>query len=92
MMRRKKCKNLQGNMVSHFPMWWIRINMSPRPMMQYVPLILDLIRRELEYRGRIDDKKMQDPAGRILELYNAMMDIANTGKGPRIRTVYGLFD
>lgn len=38
---------------------------------------------ELQYRGRIDGAKMQDPAGRTPELVNAMRMIAKTGKGPK---------
>jgi len=37
----------------------------------------------LQYRGRLDDAAMNDPAGRTRELVNAMLQIAETGKGPR---------
>jgi len=37
---------------------------------------------ELQYRGRIDDAKMGDAAGRTPELLNAMRQIAATSKGP----------
>ena len=37
---------------------------------------------ELQYRGRIDNAKMGDPAGRTPELLNAMGMIAETGQGP----------
>ncbi|MEC8263532.1 MAG: thioredoxin family protein, partial [Pseudomonadota bacterium] len=37
---------------------------------------------ELQYRGRIDDAKMGDAAGRTPELLNAMRQVAATGKGP----------
>ena len=38
---------------------------------------------ELQYRGRIDDKKMQeDTSGRVPELIDAMTIIAETGHGP----------
>lgn len=38
---------------------------------------------ELQYRGRIDDARMGDPAGRTRELVDAMRQIAKTGEGPR---------
>ena len=38
---------------------------------------------ELQYRGRLDSAAMGDPAGRELELVEAMLLIAETGKGPR---------
>lgn len=37
---------------------------------------------ELQYRGRIDNAKMNDPKDRIPELIYAMRMIAETGKGP----------
>lgn len=37
---------------------------------------------ELQYRGRLDDAKMQNPAGRKAELLEAMMQVAKTGRGP----------
>ncbi len=38
---------------------------------------------ELQYRGRFDDARMGDPANRVPELRNAMLQIAETGEGPR---------
>lgn len=38
---------------------------------------------ELQYRERIDDAKMQDAAYRVPELRQAMIQIAETGKGPK---------
>ena len=38
---------------------------------------------ELQYRGRLDDRGMSDPAGRTRELVDAMKMIARTGEGPR---------
>ncbi|MEM7288872.1 MAG: thioredoxin family protein [Pseudomonadota bacterium] len=38
---------------------------------------------ELQYRGRLDDARMGDPANRTRELVDAMRMIAETGKGPR---------
>ena len=38
---------------------------------------------ELQYRGRLDSAGMGDPQGRVPELVNAMMRIAETGQGPR---------
>lgn len=38
---------------------------------------------ELHYRGRLDDARMGDPAGRTRELVDAMRMIADTGEGPR---------
>ena len=38
---------------------------------------------ELQYRGRLDDARMGDPAGRTAELLDAMRLIAETGAGPR---------
>lgn len=40
----------------------------------------------LQYRGRLDDAKMGDPAGRTPELVNAMRMVAETGQGPREQT------
>lgn len=40
-------------------------------------------RGELQYRGRFDDARMGDPAGRKPELREAMLQIAKTGEGPR---------
>ena len=40
----------------------------------------------LQYRGRLDDAKMGDPAGRTRELVNAMRQVAETGHGPREQT------
>ena len=40
----------------------------------------------LQYRGRLDDARMGDPAGRNRELVNAMREIAETGKGPKEQT------
>ena len=37
---------------------------------------------ELQYRGRIDDAKMEYAEGRTPELLNAMRQVAATGKGP----------
>lgn len=37
---------------------------------------------ELQYRGRLDDARMGDPANRKTEPLNAMRQIAATGKGP----------
>ncbi len=41
---------------------------------------------ELQYRGRLDDAKTNDPANRTRELVNAMRQIAETGNGPRQQT------
>ncbi len=38
---------------------------------------------ELQYRGRIDDAAMGDPSVRTKELVNAMVQIAQTGQGPK---------
>ena len=38
---------------------------------------------ELQYRGRLDDARMNDEANRIPELVNAMRLIAETGEGPK---------
>ena len=40
----------------------------------------------LQYRGRIDDAGMKDPATRVPELLNAMRMIAKTGQGPQDQT------
>ena len=37
---------------------------------------------ELQYRGRLDDARMGDPANRTRELVDAMRMIAETGQGP----------
>lgn len=37
----------------------------------------------LQYRGRIDDAGMKDPATRVPELLNAMQMVAKTGHGPK---------
>ncbi|WP_445773819.1 thioredoxin family protein [Shewanella sp.] len=37
---------------------------------------------ELQYRGRLDDARLQDDPNRVPELVNAMRLIAKTGKGP----------
>ncbi len=41
---------------------------------------------ELQYRGRLDDARMGNPAGRKKELVNAMRMVAETGEGPREQT------
>ena len=38
---------------------------------------------ELQYRGRLDDAKMNDASNRVPELLNAMRQVAQTGKGPQ---------
>ena len=38
---------------------------------------------ELQYRGRLDDARMGNPAGRTRELINAMRQIAESGNGPQ---------
>ncbi|MEM9233672.1 MAG: thioredoxin family protein [Pseudomonadota bacterium] len=38
---------------------------------------------ELQYRGRLDDARMGNPAGRKKELVDAMLQIEETGEGPR---------
>lgn len=40
---------------------------------------------ELQYRGRLDDARMDDAAGRTEELVTAMRMIANTGHGPKVQ-------
>jgi len=40
----------------------------------------------LQYRGRIDDAAMGNPANRNKELVNAMKQIAKTGQGPKHQT------
>jgi len=40
----------------------------------------------LQYRGRLDNAKMSNQAGRRRELVNAMRQIAETGQGPRKQT------
>ena len=37
---------------------------------------------QLQYRGRLDDARLDDPQDRERELVNAMRMIADTGKGP----------
>lgn len=37
---------------------------------------------ELQYRGRFDNALMGDPSNRTPEMLNAMLQIAETGKGP----------
>ena len=41
---------------------------------------------ELQYRGRLDDAGMGNPANREKELVEAMKQIAQTGEGPRQQT------
>ncbi|MEM6780891.1 MAG: thioredoxin family protein [Pseudomonadota bacterium] len=41
---------------------------------------------ELQYRGRLDDAKMDDASNRMPELLNAMRQIAETGHGPETQT------
>lgn len=41
---------------------------------------------ELQYRGRLDDARMDDSADRTPELINAMRQIAETGQGPQTQT------
>ena len=41
---------------------------------------------ELQYRGRLDDAKMNDASNRVPELLNAMRQVAQTGKGPQDQT------
>ena len=38
---------------------------------------------ELQYRGRLDDARMEDTSGRTTELLNAMRLIAETDHGPK---------
>jgi peroxiredoxin len=38
---------------------------------------------KLQYRGRLDDAGRDDPTGRNRELVRAMLQIAETGEGPR---------
>ena len=40
---------------------------------------------ELQYRGRLDDSGMHDKPGASRDLYNAMMQIAQMDKGPRVQ-------
>ncbi|MGI2175399.1 thioredoxin family protein [Shewanella ulleungensis] len=42
---------------------------------------------ELQYRGRLDDTRLQNDPNRIPELVNAMQLIAAIGKGPKQQTV-----
>ncbi|MFT5259198.1 MAG: peroxiredoxin [Saprospiraceae bacterium] len=41
---------------------------------------------ELQYRGRLDDAKMDSSLDRSTELLDAMLQIAKTGKGPERQT------
>lgn len=41
---------------------------------------------ELQYRGRLDDARMEDASNRVAELLSAMRMIAATGEGPREQT------
>ena len=41
---------------------------------------------ELQYRGRLDDAKMETPVNRIPELLEAMRLVAKTGAGPQQQT------
>ncbi|MDD8057664.1 MULTISPECIES: thioredoxin family protein [Shewanella] len=41
---------------------------------------------ELQYRGRLDDARLQDDSNRVPELVNAMQLIAAIGKGPKQQT------
>ena len=43
-------------------------------------------RGELQYRGRLDSAGMGDPSGRTRELVDAMLQVAETGDGPRVQT------
>ena len=38
---------------------------------------------KLQYRGRLDDARMDEAADRVPELVNAMLQIAQTGEGPK---------
>lgn len=40
---------------------------------------------ELQYRGRLDDARMNDPTNRETELLDAMRQIAASGRGPEIQ-------
>lgn len=40
----------------------------------------------LQYRGRLDSATMGDASNRVPELVNAMLQVAETGKGPRQQT------
>ncbi len=40
----------------------------------------------LQYRGRLDDARMDEETGRTRELVDAMRQIAQTGKGPEAQT------
>jgi peroxiredoxin len=37
---------------------------------------------ELQYRGRLDDARLQDASHRVPELVEAMLQVAETGRGP----------
>ena len=41
---------------------------------------------ELQYRGRLDDARMNDDPDRTRELVHAMLQIAQSGKGPKDQT------
>ena len=41
---------------------------------------------ELQYRGRLDDAKMNNASNRTPELLNAMRQVAQTGNGPQDQT------
>ncbi|HEX8010451.1 MAG TPA: thioredoxin family protein [Casimicrobiaceae bacterium] len=41
---------------------------------------------ELQYRGRLDDSGRSPKPGAPRELFNAMVEVARTGKGPREQT------
>ena len=41
---------------------------------------------ELQYRGRLDNLRMAEGGTRVPELLNAMLQIAETGEGPRDQT------
>lgn len=43
-------------------------------------------RYELQYRGRLDNAGLDQPENRIAELYDAMISVAETGKGPKEQT------
>ena len=40
---------------------------------------------ELQYRGRLDDARMDDPLDRKTELLDAMRQVSKTGQGPSIQ-------
>ncbi|MEM8979103.1 MAG: thioredoxin family protein [Pseudomonadota bacterium] len=41
---------------------------------------------ELQYRGRLDDLRMNESKDRVPELLNAMRQVADTGQGPKEQT------